>query len=112
MNFTKAEKLAVQLLKIQEKNEAEVECAFENAQFLAGLYRNQNKKEISAQMFLKAAQFARKCGKNEEASRCLYGAAESFDAAKKTGDAKSTVELLQKLYPQSTYATDSKNLLK
>lgn len=112
LNFTKAEKLAVQLLKIQEKNEAEVECAFENAQFLAGLYRNQNKKEISAQMFLKAAQFARKCGKNEEASRCLYGAAESFDAAKKTGDAKSTVELLQKLYPQSTYATDSKNLLK
>lgn len=112
LNFQKAEKLAVQLLKIQEKNEMEVEGAFENSQFLAGLYRNQNKKDDSAQMFLKAAQYARKCGKNEDAARCLYGAAESFDAAKKRGDAKSTVELLQKLYPQSTYAADSKNLLK
>ncbi len=111
-NFEKGEKLALQLLKIQEKNDAEVEGAFENSQFLASLYRNQNKKEESAQMFLKAAQYARKCGKNEEAARCLYGAAESFDAAKKSGDAKSTVELLQKLYPQSTYAADSKKLLR
>ncbi len=107
----KAEKLAVSLLKSQEKNEWEAEYAFENAEFLAVLYRNQSKNADSAQYFLTAARSARKCGKNDEAARCLYGAAEAFDAAKKAGDAKSTAELLQKLYPSSAYSADVRKLL-
>ena len=102
----KAENLAWELFEIQKNNGDEIELAGKNAVLLADILRSQNKNAESANMFLAAAEFGRKCGNSEIAERSLYGAAEAFDAAGKKADALSTARTLINLYPKSQYAAD------
>lgn len=108
----KGEKLALQLLEKQKANDEESPYALQNALLLAGIYRTRGQNEKSAKMYLDATEYARKSGEDEKAARALYGGAEAFDAAGLYGDAKSTVELLKQLYPNSKQAKDATSLIK
>lgn len=107
----KAENLARELFEIQKNNGDEIELAGKNAVLLADILRSQNKNAESANMFLAAAEFGRKCGNSEIAERSLYGAAEAFDAAGKKADALSTAKTLINLYPKSQYAADVQRIV-
>ena len=107
----KAENLARELFEIQKNNGDEIELAGKNAVLLADILRSQNKNAESANMFLAAAEFGRKCGNSEIAERSLYGAAEAFDAAGKKADALSTARTLINLYPKSQYAADVQRIV-
>ena len=107
----KAENLARELFDIQKNNGDEIELAGKNAVLLADILRSQNKNAESANMFLAAAEFGRKCGNSEIAERSLYGAAEAFDAAGKKADALSTARTLINLYPKSQYAADVQRIV-
>lgn len=103
-DFEKARSLAQTLLPLQEKNlPEEAASACENAAFLAKSLRSEGSNQKAAEMYLKAAQYARSGGKEETAQRSLYGAVEAFDAAGKLGDAKASYESLKELYPKSRF---------
>jgi len=108
----KAQRLAEDLLKIQKDNEEESSNAAKNAVLLANIYRGSRRNKEAAEMYLQATQFYRKLAFENEAARSLYGAAEAFDAANMKGDAKSTADLLKKLYPSSSYAKEVEKIIK
>lgn len=101
--YGKGENLGARLLAAFNSDEESLTAA-QSALSLAQIYRNSGKNGEAAETFLVSSREFRKCGKTEETARALYGAAESFDAAGLSQDAKSTGELLKKLYPDSKYA--------
>ena len=117
-----AEKYSDAALSISERIYAEqtksgnidAECLYaaKNAVILAEGKRHDNDCLSSAGYFLAAAKYSRMGGSNELASRALYGAAESFDAAGKKGDAKNVAENLIELYPDTVHAKSVREFLK
>ena len=115
-DLQKAFTLANDLLNNQsESNEALYMAG--NAEFIANYYRKSEQNKMSAQMYLKAAEYYRLSedsdGKNgTKAAAALYSAAEAFMAAGLQGDAKATAQLLVKLYPGSKQAERVKSIVK
>ena len=115
-DLQKAFPLANDLLNNQsETNEALYMAG--NAEFIANYYRKSEQNKMSAQMYLKAAEYYRLSedsdGKNgTKAAAALYSAAEAFMAAGLQGDAKATAQLLVKLYPGSKQAERVKSIVK
>ena len=117
-----AEKYSDAALSISERIYAEqtksgnidAECLYaaKNAVILAEGKRHDNECLSSAGYFLAAAKYSRMGGNNELASRALYGAAETFDAAGKKGDAKNVAENLIELYPDTVHAKSVREFLK
>ena len=88
-----------------------------NADFIANYYRKSEQNKLSAQMYLKAAEYYRlsedsDSAKGSKAAAALYSAAEAFMAADLQGDAKATAQLLVKLYPGSKQAERVKAIVK
>ncbi len=83
----------------------------ETAISLASSYRNAGENKKAADMYLKAALFAREKNDSNLAQRSLYGAAEAFDAAGLYGDAKAVVDEMKKLYPKGSYTKKAKKLV-
>ncbi|WP_297647636.1 tetratricopeptide repeat protein [uncultured Treponema sp.] len=107
--------LADSLFKIQssEKNQAaENSYAARTAFVCARCLRFQNKNKEAAQRFLVCAEFARKSGNDELAQRAIYGAAESFDAAKLYADSEKSAKTLLELYPKSSYKSAAQKFIK
>lgn len=107
--------LADSLFKIQssEKNQAaENSYAVRTAFVCARYLRFQNKNKEAAQRFLVCAEFARKSGNDELAQRAIYGAAESFDAAKLYADSEKSAKTLLELYPKSSYKSAAQKFIK
>ena len=107
--------LADSLFKIQssEKNHpAEISYAARTAFVCARYLRFQNKNKEAAQRFLICAEFARKSGNDELAQKAIYGAAESFDAAKLYADSENSAKTLLELYPKSSYKSAAQKFIK
>lgn len=105
-----AEKLASKILAGNKKNiKAEYDQAAVNAELLGKIWRSKTENKKAAASYLEAAGFYRNCGNEEAAARCLYGAAECFDAAELYGDSKAVIENMTGLYPESNW---TKNALK
>ena len=101
--------LAQELYLIQKKKPAEASYAARTGIIYAGDLRSRNQNEKAAQVYLECA------GLTSEAAvvqRALYGAAESFSAADKKGDAEAVVKKLHELYPNSPYDKKASALLK
>ena len=115
-DLQKAFTLANDLLNNQsEANEALYMAG--NADFIANYYRKSEQNKLSAQMYLKAAEYYRlsedsDSAKVSKAAAALYSAAEAFMAADLQGDAKATAQLLVKLYPGSKQAERVKAIVK
>ncbi|MBQ0039145.1 MAG: tetratricopeptide repeat protein [Treponema sp.] len=90
------------------------ECGYaaRTAVILALSERSANQNASSAEIFLSAAKYARQAGDDALASRCLYGAAEAFDAAGKKGDSRATAENLMEMYPGTEYAKSARVFIK
>ena len=113
--------LAKKLLPLQapdesstKKNIDDVLCGAKNADFLALDYENKALYKESAEMYLKAAECYRICGKGyeTEAAAALYSATSAFVSANQNGDAKATAKLLKSLYPGSKQANKVDALIK
>lgn len=107
--------LADSLFKIQssEKNQAAENSYAARTAFVCARYlRFQNKNKEAAQRFLVCAEFARKSGNDELAQRAIYGAAESFDAAKLYADSEKSAKTLLELYPKSSYKSAAQKFIK
>ena len=107
--------LADSLFKIQssEKNQAAENSYAARTAFICARYlRFQNKNKEAAQRFLVCAEFARKSGNDELAQRAIYGAAESFDAAKLYADSEKSAKTLLELYPKSSYKSAAQKFIK
>ena len=113
--------LAKKLLPLQapdesstKKNFDDVLCGAKNADFLALDYENKALYKESAEMYLKAAECYRICGKGyeTEAAASLYSASSAFVSANQSGDAKATAKLLKSLYPGSKQANKVDALIK
>ena len=113
--------LAKKLLPLQapdesatKKNFDDVLCGAKNADFLALDYENKALYKESAEMYLKAAECYRICGKGyeTEAAASLYSATSAFVSANQNGDAKATAKLLKSLYPASKQANKVDALIK
>lgn len=107
--------LAESLFKIQssEKNQtAESSYAARTAFVCARYLRFQNKNKEAAQKFLICAEFARKSENDELAQKAIYGAAESFDAAKLYADSENSAKTLLELYPKSSYKSAVQKFIK
>lgn len=113
--------LAKKLLPLQapdesatKKNFDDVLCGAKNADFLALDYENKALYKESAEMYLKAAECYRICGKGyeTEAAASLYSASSAFVSANQNGDAKATAKLLKSLYPASKQANKVDALIK
>lgn len=107
--------LAESLFKIQssEKNQTlESSYAARTAFVCARYLRFQNKNKEAAQRFLTCAEFARKSGNDELAQKSIYGAAESFDAAKLYADSENSAKTLLELYPESSYKSAVQKFIK
>lgn len=113
--------LAKKLLPLQapdenasKKNLDDVLCGAKNADFLALDYENKALYKESAEMYLKAAECYRICGKGyeTEAAASLYSATSDFVSANQNGDAKATAKLLKSLYPGSKQANKVDALIK
>ena len=74
--------------------------------------RFQNKNKEAAQRFLVCAEFARKSENDELAQKAIYGAAESFDAAKLYADSENSAKTLLELYPKSSYKSAAQKFIK
>ena len=97
--------LAETLLPAQKARlKQEHDGAARNARFLGDYYRSTGRAEKSAALYLEAAEYFRMSGDGDAAATALYGAVESFDAAGRYGDAKSSAETLRSLYPGSRQA--------
>ena len=113
--------LAKKLLPLQAPDGSSTKKSFEdvlggakNADFLALDYENKALYKESAEMYLKAAECYRICGKGyeTEAAAALYSASSAFVSAGLTGDAKATAKLLKSLYPESKQANKVDALIK
>ena len=107
--------LADSLFKIQssEKNQVAESSYAARTSFVCARYlRFKNKNEEAAQRFLICAEFARKSGNDELAQRAIYGAAESFDAAKLYADSENSAKTLLGLYPKSSYKSAVQKFIK
>ncbi len=107
----KSEEIALKMSgKKPELSEADVTDA-QSAINLAAKFRNSGENKKAADMYLKAALFARQSGDNGSAERALYGAVEAFDAAGLYGDSKAAYNEMKKLYPKSSYTKEAKKLV-
>lgn len=107
--------LAESLFKIQssEKNQAAESSYAARTAFVCARYlRFQNKNKEAAQKFLICAEFARKSGNDELSQKAIYGAAESFDAAKLYADSENSAKALLELYPKSSYKSAVQKFIK
>lgn len=107
--------LVTKLLPLQtSKENLDAECSYaaENELILAQTLRNRGQNKQAAEEFLKAAQYARMCNKNETVCRALYGAVESFDAEGMYGDAKEAFETMNKMYPENEYTKQAQHIVK
>lgn len=107
--------LADSLFKIQssEKNQAAESSYAARTAFVCARYlRFLNKNKEAAQRFLVCAEFARKSENDELAQKAIYGAAESFDAAKLYADSENSAKTLLELYPKSSYKSAAQKFIK
>lgn len=96
--------LAFELMEKQVAPD-ELIYAAENAEYIAKYYRNLEKNQKAAEMYLKAAEYYRtNAAESVKAASALYSAAEAFVAAELKADAKATADLLIQLYPDSKQA--------
>jgi len=108
-----AEKMASRILAANKKNiKSEYDQAAANAELLGKIRRSKTENKKAAESYLEAAGFYRNCGNEEAAARCLYGAAECFDAAGLYGDSKAVIENMTGLYPDSNWTKNALNLNK
>lgn len=109
-NFLSAYELA-KILYEKQLDSDENEDSAKNAQFIAEqLYRN-GEFEDSAKYYLDAATKFRE-SQSQMAAVCLYGAADSFRAAKLNEDSRQIADLLIKLYPTSEQALRASEIFK
>ena len=115
--YQKGVELAEKLLPLQvpdgknsngasRKSVDEILCGAKNADFLGLSYDKDSRYKEAAEMYLKAAECYRLCGKAQDsaAAASLYSAVAAFVSAGLNGDAKATAKLLGSLYPDSKQA--------
>lgn len=111
---TEAAILAEELFAIQSKKEfekKEASYAARTALIAAQYNRAKGDAKISADYYLKAANYAVALSNHKLAQRVLYGAVEAFDFSGNTGDAKLTASKLHELYADSEYDKRSQKLI-
>ncbi len=96
----------------KENNPGEAEKTGETALILGNLMRNKRENEQSARTYLKGARYYKASGNLNQSARCMYGAAEAFDAAGMSGDSKLTVEALIENYPDSLWVEKARSFVK
>ena len=91
---------------VSKRSVDEILCGAKNADFLGLSYEKDSRNKEAAEMYLKAAECYRLCGKAQDsaAAASLYSAASAFVSAGLNGDAKATAKLLKSLYPESKQA--------
>lgn len=71
-----------------------------------------SKVEERPALYIKAAEYFKKCDKGNNAAAALYSAVEAFMELNQRGDARETASTLKKLYPDSRQAKNVDLLLK
>lgn len=107
--------LVAKLLPLQtSKENLNAECGYAAANeiILAQTLRNRGENKQAAEEFLKAAQYAKMCGRSETVCRALYGAVEAFDAEGIYGDAKEAYETMNSMYPENEYTKQAQHIVK